>query len=160
MRFVIIYIMSLLLVPSLVASKRWSPSSGSPLPQPPPPLSLPSTSAPEHGDFVRYQASHRSHVGIVVGSQDTHGHINIAPLASNSAHPPLHPIVPLDNHVVSAHPGQVANTGHSSPNLATEVGRQHEDNPPSTSRVSGSVDGSPIHQAMQALRQNRYRRYR
>lgn len=157
MRFVIIYIMSLLLVPTLVASKRWSPPTGG-LPSPPPPLSLPSTSVPEHGDFVRYQASHGSHVGIVVGSQNTHGHINIAPLAGHSAHPPLNPIVPLNNRVVSAHPGQVANTGHSSPNLATEVERQHEDSPPSTSRVSGSVDGSPIHQAIQVLRQNRHYR--
>ncbi|KIL62877.1 hypothetical protein M378DRAFT_165150 [Amanita muscaria Koide BX008] len=51
MRFGVICAMSLLIAPTLVTSKSWSPP---PQHSPPPPPSSPTL--PAHGDLVRYQA--------------------------------------------------------------------------------------------------------
>ncbi|KIL62060.1 hypothetical protein M378DRAFT_166213 [Amanita muscaria Koide BX008] len=133
MRFSIIYLMSLLLVPALVASKQLDPA---------------------HGDIVHYQGHSGPRLGVVVGSpRPPTGNLNIAPLIPGSPHPPS-AVQTYSRQVVNAPKGHVVRTGHTARPLASSLEMEHKIISPFSYSTPGPVKGSPNHQAAQANGRN------
>ncbi|KIL62078.1 hypothetical protein M378DRAFT_166237 [Amanita muscaria Koide BX008] len=152
MRFSVIYLASLLLLPSLVASKQRDPTAPT-LPQsrPPSPQSPPSHPIPAHGDVVRFQGDRGPHLGVVVGTQQHQGgNVNIAPSVSNLRHS-SNPLEVHINELVNTHPGNVASTSRpAQQRLASNLHWWHQVRPPTVDSAAGAVQGSPNRQAYQA----------
>ncbi|KIL62884.1 hypothetical protein M378DRAFT_165156 [Amanita muscaria Koide BX008] len=115
MRFAIIGLMSLLLVPPALGSQP-----------------------PRHGDIVHYQAHNGpqgSKFGIVVGSHDLAGHYKISPIKPVELTPNLH-------HVVNAPAGHVNTVGIPDQRMASDIQRFHRSHPPEQRYAAGPVEGS------------------
>ncbi|KIL62083.1 hypothetical protein M378DRAFT_166245 [Amanita muscaria Koide BX008] len=145
MRFSVIYLASLLLLPSLVASKQRDLTASSS------PQSPPSHPIPAHGDVVRFQGDRGPHLGVVVGAQQHQGgNVNIAPFVSNRLRHSSEPIEVHINELVNTHPGNVARTPRpAQEQLASNLRWWHQVRPP-TVDSAGAVRGSPNYQAYQA----------
>ncbi|KAM6494033.1 hypothetical protein JOM56_010394 [Amanita muscaria] len=106
MRSVSFWFLALLLLPSLVLAKTWSPPRNT----------------HEHGDFVTYSHNGEEHRGIVIGHG---GHpLRVAPLAPHSPSPPGDVFVD-SNQLHEMHPSHADPTGYSNVAVASDIARLH-----------------------------------
>ncbi|KIL64834.1 hypothetical protein M378DRAFT_24317 [Amanita muscaria Koide BX008] len=151
MRFAIICLVSLLLVPALGTSGHQRRSSPPPpyrehpppyLKHPPPPPEQ--RPPPRPGNFVYYHGPTGPNAGIALASSpDRNGHYAFAPLLPSDHLPPGRLAVHTDK-VVKAHPGDIVTSkGKSMPEVASHLTEGHARNPPQVTYASGPIQGSP-----------------
>ncbi|KAM6494034.1 hypothetical protein JOM56_010395 [Amanita muscaria] len=122
MRSVSLWFLALLLLPSLVLAKSYSPTPNE---------------MPKHGDFVTYSHNDAEHRGIVVGTEHQvyHGRpLRVAPLTHHSPSPPADVIV-HSNQLMEMHPGHAVPTGHSNVAFASDIARSYYGQQPTIWRV-------------------------
>lgn len=99
--------------------------------------------------YIKVLVDHDPKIGLILELKpDRAGNVNLAAISPNQR--PRHVDIHHDK-IVKAHPTDIAGTHIWKPQVASEILRSHERNPPAVTYVTRPAPGSPTYRAAQSL---------